>query len=95
MRPPGSARDEWQAAWPTVVAAAVGQAFCTSHIYSLGLFIAPLEQQFGWSRTQITSGYLLLSAASILCPDDRRPDGSDRPAPHRVDRHSALLLGAG
>ena len=66
MRTTTAAAGEWRSAWPTVLAAAVGQAFGTSHIYSLGLFIAPLEQQFGWSRTQITSGYLLLSAVSIL-----------------------------
>ena len=34
--------------------------------YAGGLFIAPLEMEFGWSRTEITSAHLISAIATIL-----------------------------
>ncbi len=50
---------EWRHYWPVVLAAFLGMALNTVHLYSTGIFIAPLEDEFGWSRTQITSGFTL------------------------------------
>ena len=54
---------EWRSNWPLPFVSALGYAVGTSYIYSLGLFIAPLEKEFGWSRMAITSG---LSVVSVL-----------------------------
>jgi MFS family permease len=63
---PVSAADEWRRHWLVVVAATGGVAFGSIHIYSLGVLMSPLEQEFGWSRTQITSGLLITSVISVL-----------------------------
>ncbi len=34
--------------------------------FALGLFIAPLEEEFGWSRTEISSAHLIAAVATIL-----------------------------
>lgn len=39
---------------------------CVLHSYSLGVMIAPLEQEFGWSRAQITTGPLIISMIAIV-----------------------------
>lgn len=57
---------EWRAHWPVVFAACAGMAFSTLNSYSTGLFIEPLEQEFGWSRAQITSGQVIASTAGVL-----------------------------
>ncbi|MGD9541037.1 MAG: MFS transporter [Parvularculaceae bacterium] len=36
------------------------------YIYSLGLFIQPIEQEYGWSRTEISFGLTLLSIICVL-----------------------------
>lgn len=54
---------EWKANWTLVLAASVGFSFFTILIASTGLFIEPLREEFGWSRTTLSSGP---SIASIL-----------------------------
>lgn len=49
-----AARKEWAAGWPTVLAGVFGISFVAISTASLGLFMAPLEQEFGWTRTQIS-----------------------------------------
>lgn len=66
MRLEGDARAEWRRHWPVVLAASIGVAGSTMHSYSIGLFIDPLQREFGWSRTQITSGPALVSIACIF-----------------------------
>ncbi len=34
--------------------------------FALGLFIVPLEQEFGWSRTEISSAHLISAVATII-----------------------------
>jgi len=54
---------EWRENWTLPIAAMVGYSATAIHIYSLGAFIQPLEQEFGWSRSQITLG---LTVASLI-----------------------------
>jgi predicted MFS family arabinose efflux permease len=35
--------------------------------YSGCLFIAPLEQEFGWSRAQIMSGHSIAAVSAAIC----------------------------
>jgi MFS family permease len=51
-----SAAEEWKDGWRVVAACAVGMGLTTIHFYTLGLFIAPIAETYGWSRAQITAG---------------------------------------
>lgn len=61
-----AARSEWQAGWPLPPVAALGVAVASAPAYALGMFFAPLEQAFGWSRAQTSSGLFALSAVAIV-----------------------------
>lgn len=54
-----SAAEEWRLGWLLVVAALVAYGTATVYTFSLGLFIAPLQKEFGWSRGMISSGMLV------------------------------------
>jgi len=47
---------EWRAHWPLVLSAMVGLSFGAVPAATLGLFMDPLNQDFGWSRAQIAAG---------------------------------------
>lgn len=51
-----AARGELARYWPLVLAAALGVGFGTMGIgfYSLGLFVKPLQAEFGWSRAAVS-----------------------------------------
>lgn len=57
---------EWRFGWPVVFASALGISLTTIHIYGVGLFFEPLEQEFGWSRGEV-AGALLLPSIIALC----------------------------
>jgi len=57
---------EWTKSWPVVFTSTIGLAVSTIHIYSLGLFIEPLEREFGWGRTEITAGLMIVSIVSVV-----------------------------
>lgn len=57
----GAPAGEWREGWPVILASAIGIYLSVIHIYSLGLFINPLEEEFGWQREQITAGSLIVS----------------------------------
>jgi hypothetical protein len=58
-----SSGEEWRRSWPVVLAAAAGMALSTANVYSTGIFMGPLQDAFGWSRTQISAGLLIGSVA--------------------------------
>lgn len=62
---PGGAA-EWRQHWPVVASAMAGLAAAHTHLYSMGVMIAPIENELGWSRAQITSGLFIISM--ILFP---------------------------
>jgi MFS family permease len=61
-----TARGEWRAGWPVVVAGAVGIGVTSLHFYSLGLFIQPLGKDYGWSRAAISSGPAIVAMVNLL-----------------------------
>ncbi len=76
-------RQEWVAGWPVVIASLFGFALPTIYVYSLGSFIAPLEAEFGWTRTQISSGLSVVTLmGAILSPVVGM--FIDRVAPHKA-----------
>ena len=59
-----NAATEWRRFWFLPIAAAFGYATSVLHVYSIGPFIAPLQQEFGWSRAQISAGLTISSLVS-------------------------------
>lgn len=55
--------DEWRRFGALPAVAALGYATSVIHIYGLGPYIEPLQEAFGWSRAQATSG---LTIATII-----------------------------
>lgn len=64
-----SAKEEWRVRWPLVLAASIGFSFHSVMTYYTGLFIGPVGDEFGWSRTQVAAGLSLSSVTvTILSP---------------------------
>jgi MFS family permease len=62
----GSAIQEWRQHWPVVLAASAGMGMAAVISFAGALFIAPLEKEFGWSRTEISSAHMISAVAIIL-----------------------------
>jgi predicted MFS family arabinose efflux permease len=62
---PASALAEWRANWTLVLAAAAGVSLSAVSVSSLGVMMEPLEQEFGWSRAQISLGTSLVSFIAV------------------------------
>lgn len=60
------AREEFRQHWTLVVAAAIGFAFSSIVSSSTGLFMAPLSEEFGWSRTLASSGTSITAALTFF-----------------------------
>lgn len=66
---PLTAAQEWRRRWPLVLAAAVGFSFHSIMTSYAGLFIGPIGDEFGWTRTQVTAGMSLSSiTVTVLSP---------------------------
>lgn len=68
MNRPLSAAQEWKAHWPVVLAASAGMSVMSLPAYSLGVFMPYLEKAFGWSRTEASSGMIMLVIAVPVAP---------------------------
>lgn len=58
-------RREWRLAWTLPLVSGLGYGIGVAHNYSFGLFILPLEQEFGWSRSAITGGLFVYSVINV------------------------------
>lgn len=66
---PLSAGPEWRAHWRSVLAVALGIATgYTVYQFSMSQFIAPWQEQFGWSRGEIALAHNGLLLAALLSP---------------------------
>src|SRR3970040_1047278 len=56
-----AARAELTQRWPIMLAGLLGVTFGVAALffYTIGVFITPLEQAYGWSRTALSAGTLL------------------------------------
>lgn len=60
---------EWRDRWPLVLAAMIGFSFHSVMTSYAGLFIGPVGDELGWSKTEVTAGLTLSSVtATILSP---------------------------
>jgi MFS family permease len=65
--PQGAAAAEWRAHWPLVLASMLGFTMIGVANFSLGPFMGPLEKAFGWSRSEITSGFTIYAVTCVIC----------------------------
>lgn len=86
------AMQEWRSYWFLPLAAALGYSNSVFHIYALGPFIEPLQQEFGWSRGQISGG---LTMAALVSLGFSIPVGMliDRIGPRRIGLFGVLVMG--
>jgi MFS family permease len=61
-----SSPSEWRRHGLVLVPATAGIALVSLHGYSLGVMMAPLQHEFGWSRTGISAGPMIISMISLL-----------------------------
>lgn len=67
LKPAGStAVAEWRRHWTLALSVFWVSALATVSTTTLGVMIAPIEQETGWTRAQITSGPALMAIAGIL-----------------------------
>ena len=57
---------EWRSNWPLVLAASVGFSFFSVMLAASGLFMAPVEQEFHWSRGLYSAGPSVATFATAL-----------------------------
>ncbi len=50
-------RSEWAANWPLLLSAVIGVPVPVAMSYTLGQFMVPLEQEFGWTRAEASVGF--------------------------------------
>lgn len=86
-----SSTAEWKRGWTVVMAAAAGMSLAGIATSSIGVMIGPLEQDLGWSRTEITSGPAIISVIG-MCLSTFIGLLIDRLGARRVGIAAALLL---
>ena len=59
----GADVQEWRTNWPMVLAAGIAFSYSAVMTFSFGLFVEPLSNEFGWSRSEVSAG---LSIAALL-----------------------------
>ena len=86
-----TAAGEWKKYWYIPVAGAVGYATSVIHIYSFGPFIEPIQQEFGWTRAQLSMG---VSLSALINAFFCVPIGVmvDKVGPRKVGLIGVILL---
>ncbi|MCC8943547.1 MFS transporter [Bradyrhizobium sp. Arg62] len=59
---------EFRRGWPAMIACLIGHAIGLHTLppFTIGLFIVPLQQDFGWSRTSISLGITIITIGTAL-----------------------------
>lgn len=57
---------EWRANWPVVLVGLMGVTLATTHVYTTGVMIGPIERELGWTRAQISSGQTFMSFVGVF-----------------------------
>ena len=61
-----TAREEFSADWPLLLAAMMGVGLASVIPYSIGIFIGPIRQDFGWSSELILAAFALIGIMGII-----------------------------
>ena len=57
---------EWKRHWPLAFVSTAGLTFSPIAVYSLGLVMEPLQQEFGWDRASISLGLTIYTMSAVL-----------------------------
>lgn len=64
-----TAAEEWKSGWTLVLASAIGFSFFSVLLAGTGLFMGPLGDEFGWSRTLLSAGpSMATTITAVLSP---------------------------
>lgn len=64
-----TARQEWSAGWTLVLTAFIGFLFYSAMFASMSVFLGPMAEEFGWSRTLVSAGISISSiVTAVLSP---------------------------
>jgi MFS family permease len=58
--------DEWKEGWKVVASAFIGSTLAAMVFFSHGIFMKPLQQEFGWTRAELTGAAMLFSLSSAI-----------------------------
>ena len=60
--------DEFRSGWLVILACAIGVGVGLTGLpfYTFGVFINPLEDAFGWRRSSIAAGLMVLNAGTLF-----------------------------
>ncbi len=81
---PRTAASEWRRHWPLVAATTAGMSLAALLTSVFGVMLGPIEQEFGWSRAQISSGPAVVSMMGLFLAT---------PAGFLIDRLGARFCG--
>ena len=56
----------WRRGWPVVIAAHLGMTLLGIFFFTAGVFFAPLEQAFGWTRAEVSLSTTIVAIAGML-----------------------------
>ena len=62
----GETPSEWRRHGMLLAPSVAGLALVAMHGYSLGVMMRPLEQEFGWTRAEISGGNMIIAGVSLL-----------------------------
>lgn len=62
-----SGRREWARSWYIALLSTLGIAVSVMHTYTLGALMPAIHSATGWTRSQISTGPILVSVTGILC----------------------------
>ena len=65
-QPPQTALGEWKQHWLLALSATIGFTYSPVATYSLGLFMEPLQREFGWERSEISMGLFVNALFAVL-----------------------------
>ncbi|MCT7661343.1 MFS transporter [Mycobacterium deserti] len=84
---------EWRRYGTVPVAAGLGYSIGVIHVYSLGAFMEPLQNEFGWTRAEASLGLTIVGLAAAVAA---LPIGLmvDRMGPRRVGLAGVVLMAA-
>jgi len=61
-----AASGEWRRHGTVLIPSLGGMMLVSVHGYSLGVMMGPLEQEFGWSRAEISGGNMIIAFVTLL-----------------------------
>ena len=82
---------EWRQGWKILPPSLAGIILCAVHQYTVGVMIVPLEREFGWLRSEISAGPLIVAVIALFVAPFVG-SGIDRFGPRRIGLFGILFF---